>query len=366
MVVETERKNRARLSIKLPDKGTYTLISPTDITGTDSVGFDRAAARTACALSFSAQDDTALRENLTALGYRDLVFFDDTDKRGGSAFCIAGRARSNRFETAVVIQSTKGNEWYSNFDIGYTAEHSGFSRAADFIELKVGDYLFTRAIGMEPEFFVTGYSRGGAVAGILAKRLSERYGTDSVRAYTFASPRVTISRHVTRYNCIFNLVRDEDIITRIPPESWGYLRYGKDITLRTGPDFADRFSRISEREYIGFDSSEPIDSILCAVTKLSPNVHAYYERRRRVGDRSLSLYGFMTSVADLLSSDQTDESADILISAMLSDYADLLSFLSKGADLSELISSAQAAPRCSAADSHSPEAYIAALECGLL
>ncbi len=132
-------------------------------------------------------------------------------------------------QIAVVLRGTCGEEWYSNFEIGYSAEHSGFARAADFAELRLADYVFTRAICIQPRFFITGYSRGGAVANILAKRLCDRYGLDYVSAYTFAAPSTTISRRTNRYSSIFNIVRGEDFFTRVPLESWGYTKYGKTL-----------------------------------------------------------------------------------------------------------------------------------------
>ena len=356
MVTENKHTSAARLSIHITPEKVYSMLSPAVFLPGNSSRFDFTAARTACALSLSAEDKRELGDNLSALGYGDIVFYDDM------GFCIASRTRGNTLETAVVIRGTQGNEWYSNFEVGYSAEHSGFSKTADFIELRLSDYLFTRAIGTQPSFFVTGCSRGGAVANILSKRLCERYGTDRVWGYTIASPRVTISRNVTRFNCVFNLIRDEDFFTRLPLEGWGYQRYGRDITLKTADDFTERFGLISGEEYIGYVSPQPVDTILCSMIKLAPNVHAYYERRRQVGDRKMSLYEFLNSVADILSDNTDESSADIFVSAMVSDYADLLSFLSDGADLYELIGSANGALRCSVADSHSPCAYIAALE----
>lgn len=329
----------------------------------DSCFFSGKAARTAAALSLSAGDEKMLKENLTTLGYSDILFValhnTDSDKIG---MCLSTRRKDDGIEVAVILCGTSGDEWYSNFDIGYSAEHKGFSKAADFAELKLGDYVFTRAIGTEPDFFVAGYSRGGAVANILAKRLCDRYGTNHVWAYTFGAPSTTISRRVARYNSIFNLTREEDFFTRVPLVGWGYTKYGRLISLSDIGDITARFKELCGDDYIGFTRKAAVDNFLCAVRKLAPNVHAYYERRRNVGGRRLSLYEFMRSVADMLSNHMDDAVADVFFSAMLSEYADLISFLSSGADLGELIASAEAVPRCSVADSHSPAAYIAALD----
>lgn len=329
----------------------------------NSLFFSPTAASVAAALSMSAMDEKLLRDNLASLGYTDPITVAYTNpERDKIGMAVASRVKENRLQIAVVLRGTSGDEWYSNFDVGYSAEHSGFARAADFAELKLGDYVFTHAIGMEPEFFITGYSRGGAVANILAKRLCDRYGLERVCAYTFAAPSTTISRRTSRYGCIYNLVRSEDFFTRVPLVGWGYTKYGKNISLSDIGDMTARYRRLTGEDYIGFTRQGAVDNFLCAVYSLAPNVNAYYRRRRQVGDRQLSLYEFMTAVADMLSRHMDEQAADIFFSAMVSDYADLISFLSSGADLNDLIASATGTPKCSIADSHSPAAYMASLD----
>ena len=327
------------------------------------VNFNGVTAKIAAVLSMSAEDEKLLRQNLENLGYTDIVTvaFENTD-REKIGMCIGSRIKDNLLQVAAVLRGTTGDEWYSNFDVGYSAEHSGFARAADYAELKLGDYIFTHAIGREPDFFITGYSRGGAVANILAKRLCDRYGLERVCAYTFAAPETTISRRVHRYSTLFNLVRDEDFFTRVPLSGWGYTKYGKTLSLSDNGDIADRYKAITGEDYIGFTRQAATDNFLHAVMSLAPNVHAYYERRREVGGQRLSLYEFMRSVADMLSEHMDEAAADVFLGAMVSDYAELISFLSSGADLTELIASAGGVPKCSVADSHSPAAYMAALD----
>ena len=360
--------DRARLSLRYPTDAAGKVTQTCSVALSDGLfprrgGFSPQIARAAAALAASSADKKYVEDNLRALGYMDVNFVaynhQDRDKIG---MCLSSRMQDDSLVVAVVLRGTEGCEWYSNFDVGYSAEHHGFAAAADFAELRLGDYVFTHAIGCEPRFFVTGYSRGGAVANILAKRLCDRYGSNSVCAYTFAAPATTISRRVNRYGSIYNLVRDEDFFTRIPPAGWGYSRYGHDISLSDTGDITERFKELTGDEYIGFTRQAPIDSFLGAVMNLAPNIHAYYERRRSVGDRRMSLYEFMTAVADLLSKNDDESCADVFMSAMLSEYADLMSFMSSGADLGDILSSADAVPRCSVSDSHSMGAYMAALE----
>ena len=325
----------------------------------ESAVFNGGLAKTAAVLSLSAADEAVLAENLRALGYGDLYAVRTGGERDRIGMFFASRVRAGTLETAVVLKETTGDEWYSNFDVGYGAEHEGFGKAADFAEEQLGDYIFTRAIGIEPRFFVTGYSRGAAAANILAKRLCDRWGTDSVCAYTLASPAVTLSRRQARYSCIFNLVREEDFFTRIPLESWGYTRYGRDVILPESEDFEKAYRALTGEEYIGFKGRGAAESLIAAIRKLAPNVRAYYQRRHEAGGKTLSLYEFMTAVAGMLAG-QPEEAGDVLMSAVIGDYDDLLELLSSGADIGELLT-CTGTPKCSVADAHSPAAYLAAL-----
>ena len=346
---------------ELPRRTELCMIEDDTFLPRDPTMFSPVTAQVAAALSMSAEDEALLTQNLRNLGYTDILSLRASggDKIG---MTVASRLQNEELQIAVILQGTSGDEWYSNFDIGYTAEHSGFAKAADYAELKLGDYVFTHAIGREPRFFLTGYSRGGAVANILSKRLCDRYGLEQVCAYTFASPATTISRRTNRYNTIFNLVRAEDFFTRVPLRNWGYTRYGKTVSLSGHGDMTARYRAITGDDYIGFTRQTAVENFLLTLQRLSPNVHAYYERRRTVGESKLSLYEFMRAVADMLSQNMDEQSADVFVTAITSDYADMISFLSSGADLADILSSTLAVPKCSVADSHCPAAYMAALD----
>lgn len=158
----------------------------------------------------------------------------------------------------VGIRGTYGAEWLSNFNfLGQSAsetDHRGFKAAKEEVEEAVRSYA--HELGLDPahtRILVTGHSRGGAIANLLAADLDDP--TDDVAAlapasgiyaYTFAAPCATraADRHGELYGNIFNVVNEADIVTQLPLSSWGFGRYGSKITLPSAasPGFDDSFA----------------------------------------------------------------------------------------------------------------------------
>ena len=329
--------------------------------GADRLWEDGASAIASCAaLSFSADDPDILSANLHALGFDSISLsgYDNTDPaRIGAAFA-AIKSGSDAL-IAVILRGTQGAEWFSNFRIGFAEEHRGFSFAADDAEKKLVSYLRANIGQGNVRFLITGYSRGGAAANLLARRLCDRLGADSVRCVTFGAPNTALKRPAARYDCIQNVVRREDFFTRVPLEQWGYTKYGEELV--PGELSGGDYRASTGEEYIGFSDPGAVDAVLSAVGELAPNVPAYYRRRYPVGERMMSLYDFMLTVAGMLSDQPDEDAGEVIFDSMASQFADLSAFLSAGADITELLSPAAGIPRCSVADSHSPAAYLAAL-----
>ena len=167
------------------------------------------------------------------------------------------------------------------------------------------------------------------MANLLAKRLSDRYGTDMVRAYTFASPNTCISVKGARYGTIFNFVRDEDFFTRIPLSGWGYTKYGRTISLSDCGDIATRYRILTGEDYIGFSSDEAAQQFLCTAMRLAPNVHAYYERTYPVGGHEIALCDYMLTAAQILSDETDENTGELMVDAMVSEFAGLSDFLTR-------------------------------------
>ncbi|MBQ9827398.1 MAG: hypothetical protein IJM62_01810 [Lachnospiraceae bacterium] len=143
---------------------------------------------------------------------------------------------------AIVVHSVyadtdlKRRGWVQNFRVNGDApegEHYGFKTAADSV---VGE-IEELGQGENVRYWITGQSRGGAVAGIIAARLIQRDPDLKGRifAYTFEAPAmkdpVPGEDPAAEYPCIHNYLCTDDVVTMIPP--WGMTRYGVTHVLNT-------------------------------------------------------------------------------------------------------------------------------------
>ena len=361
-ILQEKRAVNLRCSVASCDGArTSELLCPQALWEGDSLRFDADTAAVCAALSFSAERPELLEGNLTALGFDGLsVYAPGNTDPTRITMTVAQKRLPDGTLAAAVLRGTQGAEWYANFRVGFRTEHRGFALAADYAEQRLDDYIRAHVGGREVRFLVTGYSRGGAAANLLARRLCDRYGADSVRCYTFASPNTALAMSGAQYDSIYHLVREEDFFTRVPLTDWGYTRCGRSLSL--GGDIGRAYRAITGEEYLGFADKGAVDAALEAVRALAPSVHAYYHRRYPVGERMLSLYDYMLSVAEILAGDADGDAGELLLDSAASEFAGLTAFLSFGMDLGALLTPGAGLPWCSVADSHSPAAYLAAMK----
>ena len=156
-----------------------------------------------------------------------------------AAFSIGQKALSDgsTLVTAFLRGGGYGSEWVSNFNLTEDAMaqgyHQGFNAAADKVLAQLTETL--AQIPGPVKVWITSYSRGAAVANLLAGKLddyaltTDRLAPEDIFAYTFATPCTVLPvRDPTaeRYGNLFNIVNPGDIVTMVPPTAWGYGRYG--------------------------------------------------------------------------------------------------------------------------------------------
>ena len=189
------------------------------------------------------------------------------------------RVRTRFGERDIVLIAVRGTnstwpEWNSNLEIGHhldscdpdfsefkygvnpewrnSENHMGFDITANRV-LAAADAFVTNN-GLEPEnviYWVTGHSRGGAVANICASELIKR--GEKTFAYTFACPGTTTAADASSYTGIFNLVNGDDLVPRLPFAEWGFTRYGKTAAFDMTGAMEDRWEDMLGE---GYDHAE--------------------------------------------------------------------------------------------------------------
>lgn len=158
------------------------------------------------------------------------------DENGGDATLIA----------IVVRGGGYGNEWKSNFNVGDQIYHEGFSQPSWDVLRSLTAYIKSiddvGRLNDNIKFWVTGYSRGAAVANITAARLSLVQGEDSVYGYCFATPRWVNAQGDEYYtgksfSGIYNFINYGDVVPNVAFSEWGFERVGKDIYFVNPQDY---------------------------------------------------------------------------------------------------------------------------------
>jgi len=172
---------------------------------------------------------------------------DEKDHKSGYTFAYK-KINLNGKDTyliAIVVRGTCEGEWYSNFNMAYQGKdydesvHAGFRMSATDLEKELDKYIksIPDINRNNTKIFITGHSRGAAVANLVAGELSrdQQYTTkDNIFAYTFATPNHT-QGPLTYYDNIYNIVNDEDFVPYMPLSTgqWNYKKYGITRTFPT-------------------------------------------------------------------------------------------------------------------------------------
>lgn len=201
------------------------------------------------------------------------------------------------------------NQWYTNFDAGTGEIHKGFGEAANFAFGRLNTYIKKHSLKIgNCAILLTGHSRGAATANLMAARMiDENYIiSDRVFTYTFASPTLTRSENAggEKYGGIYNIINDEDFVTRCMPPQWGYRRYGKTVVLPCRNNFADYdlylkkvndyYSKLVPNDlYIPYrKSTKKMDSLFNNLVKHVPDINAYYNKKFNLCGSKVSLHEF--------------------------------------------------------------------------
>ena len=164
----------------------------------------------------------------------------------------------------VTVRGTDDSieEWSSNVDIGnpvtwLSTYHKGFYTAEQRIMSYVEDYISDNASNMNDDvvYWVTGHSRGAAIANIICAELID--DNETVYGYTFAAPATTVSstKNAAKYDSIFNIVNESDVVTYVPLPQWDFGVFGDEISLDAADYNSEFCYQTGESSYNAFSSN---------------------------------------------------------------------------------------------------------------
>lgn len=218
-----------------------------------------------------------------------------SDRSHNCAFAVSKAEGRNRNYYLITIRGTNGGEWYSNVDIA-PSRSNDTQYAENFMLCAQDAYLSVKDTFDKDEgcvVIVCGHSRGAAAANLLGVLLDEAYDRANIYVYTFATPATVRGEAAKKeYNNIFNFINENDIVTHLPPEEYGFSRAGKDIILA---------SASSDNKLVGFVS---------AMFDYAPDIESYYRSKYALNapglsDMGVSVYDIMTMLAGVLADGST-------------------------------------------------------------
>lgn len=175
-----------------------------------------------------------------------------------SIACAIGRKSilvDDQEVTLIAVAVRSGgyeDEWASNFRLGSSGDHEGFDWGAEQVKTYIRDYIVENKISGDVKIWITGFSRGAAVATHTAAKLDDQggfrykdessetgyarvnYDKDSIYAYGFATPAGACKAskpHSSKYGNIWNVIEYNDPVPLVAPGKWGFDRYGTTMIL---------------------------------------------------------------------------------------------------------------------------------------
>lgn len=201
--------------------------------------FDPATAAAMVRLARIAYRDPVTAENdVTAIGYRDFVFFDGPSTQG---FVVSDDAAAHLAfrgtESRNPVDWARDAQFHPVSGESFGRVHSGFRSALD----EVWDETVAELASRPGPLFITGHSLGAGLAVLAASRLSAA-GRSADGVYLFGSPRPGLRDFRGAFNerlgtVTFNVINHIDLVTRVPLLVQSYRHVGRRMYFDAGRQF---------------------------------------------------------------------------------------------------------------------------------
>ena len=199
------------------------------------------------------------RNLLTACGFTgfEAYDYDHAPTNDSIAYVIAHKkiavwdetANANKEFTLVAVGvrgAGYGAEWAGNVTIGNKSNnqlpangrHWGFDSAAEEICGAIQTYLRKHSITQDAKYWITGFSRAGATANLVAGYVTDGAATTyhtrqrDVFGYTWECPQAaSTNENALNYKNIHNILNAMDAVPKVSPDAFKHQRLGVDYVM---------------------------------------------------------------------------------------------------------------------------------------
>ena len=188
-------------------------------------------------------------------------------------FVVGSKYVMGRYIVSITIRSAGyEKEWASNVTLGASGEAEGFSKAANEVfDYVMEHYLIKSQVYKymrkgKVDFWVQGYSRGGAVANLTSKRLADKCSGSENRVYAYCieAPQGGVASEEKKgvsYAGIHNVINPADLVPYVAPTDMGFKRYGVDHYVTN--DTADE-KKLVQSKYFANNMADNDDTAVSA------------------------------------------------------------------------------------------------------
>ena len=235
---------------------------------------------------------------LNEIGFQDITTYDlEHTSLDTMGMILAHKSVHGKEVVSVVLRGDKyEHEMAANMIAGTEGDIQAFADAEALVESRVSAYLAEHGI-TSAKYWVTSYSRSGAVANLFGRELNktpERFYTsaDDIYVYTFETAKG--SADDTVYENIHQIIDRHDLITYVYPGDWGLYNNGVTEYIGTTDDtiMLKKFDLFSESHIADYQEMNLVDYLNELVSFLSENLsrEAFAEKLGLPLSRVLNIY----------------------------------------------------------------------------
>lgn len=264
-------------------------------------------------------------ENLRALGFEDIEDFNYSDTAWNATLQTypTGHDEKNQVAytlgyqpvwdvVAIVIRGTpQGIEWVGDFQYGgddgatNLPYHGNYALAGEALLTNLQLYRETHQTS---RLWVTGQSRGGAVAEYVAKVLTDEHSA-TVYSYAVAPAPAFRGEPLTGYANIHNLINPRDFVPNFNVPGWQFYHIGQVHAVHTDqPAFLEKFAEEVDNPFVTNPTAEAaIASMVAIGSGIAPTLVDYYQKQITWHDGApMTPYEFYFEIAQAFYMDAKD------------------------------------------------------------